>query len=260
LCGTLAQVEPDLFLGEHALKPWEELKNDDIYWRRRAIHTDYNNVFLAEPRPTDSEITKRRERDLESERDSVQEESLILLVPCALGFVGSPFILLFGWRKSYSIRPTRKLSPNLNAKRRRTWFERYLLLVSLASLLSTLICCGTLIEGIYIMKEPDAFLLEYVVDVHQNNNRYWHMIGVNSTGKHQLFPKPPEDELTRRRAVSLEVFRDEQRKEGKLIAILSGAGMLLSLVVCIVHFRLVRKLGRLALAEPTAPKEPLILE
>jgi hypothetical protein len=135
-----------------------------------------------------------------------------------------------------------------------------LLLVCFAALLSTLICTGTLIQGIYITKEPDAFLLEYAVDVHQNNNRYWHMIGVNSTGKHELFPKPPEDELTRKRVASMEVFRDEQRKEGKLIAILSGAGVLLSLVVCIVHFRLVRKLGRLAPAEPTAPQEPLILE
>ena len=123
------------------------------------------------------------------------------------------------------------------AKSARTWFECYLLLVSFLSLLGILGCGAGTIAGLVHMFAPDSFLEEYVPNKHRNNDTYWRWIGQSFNRQHELYPRPSEEELTRKGLQSEKDYLDQERSKGRPIAILSGFAMLLCLVALRIHWR-----------------------
>ncbi len=245
LYGVIARVKPDLLIDTD----YVYLKNNDHYWRRQAV--EYDPVFrvqVVRPRPPEAQITEKRQIALDYFRDWVREENEWTLPLCSIGLIVSLSVLVIAWRATRSMRPGKNIPPTIDGQRSRTWFERYLLVVSLLSFLGILSCLGVSIYGFVGVMDPDTFVSDYTLKEHESNIHYWLSVGQTFQGNRNrqtdLYPKPSEEELARRRAESLEDFREEERFDGWLTAIMGGAGLLSCLVVFLPHRRLGRELRR----------------
>jgi hypothetical protein len=133
-------------------------------------------------------------------------------------------------------------------------YEVYVHLVSLAALAGGIICVlGGLYAGIGVV-HPDAVMKDHEWEYHQANDRYWEWTDRRHTdsGWAARAGRPSDEELTRRRLESLEIKRGSVRRESWVSLIMFGAGLLISLVMFTVHWRLGRTFRTAPLPQPHA--------
>jgi hypothetical protein len=126
---------------------------------------------------------------------------------------------------------------------RTSLYEGYIFLVTLASMAGALVCVfGGLYAAIGV-GQPDWVMRDHAWALHQSNDRYWEFTGRRhepDSSWSNKSARPPEDELTRRRLESLEVERGSVRRDSWAALVMFGAGLLVSLVMFAIHWRLAR--------------------